>query len=255
MAVVVRDASNKLTEPDGKTRYGQALRAIDRLMAKRLSRQDVAQLAATSDKLAARDKDRSQFENEVLAFLVKEFVKAGDRESLVGLLSKRCPSRIDVAELIEFYLAFVGQKLKDPILIFGEAYAKCQVPETRHLLADAVRRAFAGFGIHGDDDAGFVRNAMQWYERHKERLVVNQGYVLNEISNGGAFTIGSYDANPEFYDHPPYARDPLFKRNAGSPGRGLFYWLLLTSTALIAGIMVALIAVRVKARRARSVAQ
>ena len=80
---------------------------------------------------------------------------------------------------IEFYLAYYGEKLKDPILVLGEAFSKCKVPEVRHDIAGAVRRGFAGHGIRGKDDAEYVANAMQWYEKEKNHLIVNEEYWRN----------------------------------------------------------------------------
>jgi len=158
------DAYHKDSRPDSKVRYFETVMSVDRLLQKRLSRQSLRQLAAAADRVPTHADDRSRFVNEVLAFMVKAFVESGDRESLVGLLSKRCPSRVEGPELVEYRLAFRGTKLEDPILILGEAYAKCKVPETRHIIAASVRRSFAEFGIHGNDEAEFVRNAMRWYE-------------------------------------------------------------------------------------------
>ena len=115
----VWDAYGKLRGAAMKVRYVETVELVVRLLQSRLSRQSVRHLADTADILPIHADDRSPFANEVLAFLVKALVKSGDRESLVGLLSKRCPSRIEIPELIEFYLAFRGKTLKDPILILG----------------------------------------------------------------------------------------------------------------------------------------
>jgi hypothetical protein len=232
----------------------EAERAVDRFMEKRISPQNVRHLAATADFLPAHAGDRSRFENEMLAFLVKAFVKSGDRDSLVGLLSKRCESHIDGPELIEFSLIRHGQKLTDPILILGEAFARCEVPETRHLLAAAVRRGFADFGIHGANDAQYVRNAMLWYENNKKSLVLNWRYILNEIGNP-SFTMESYEANPEFYDNPPGVRDPLFVRPDDRAIKDVFRWQWLLLASVAAAVTVALLMRRAKRRPVKTVSE
>lgn len=194
-----------------KVQYEEHLRSIDRFFRTRFPGRDLCELAASS-KLPQVPEDQSTFIYAMLTFMVKEFVQSGDRQCLVDLLAKRCPGRIHGPEDIEFYLTFHGKKLKDPILVLGEAYAKCRVPETGHALAAAVRRGFAGFGIPGKDDAEFINNAMQWYEKQKSHLIVNSAYTLNETSNGRMFSIESYEENPEYYDRPPQAREPLFKK-------------------------------------------
>ena len=124
-------------------------------------------LAASCDKLPARV-EKWGFTRDVLAFLGTSLADCGDRERLVALLSKRCPNRIHWPENVEFYLAVRAKRLRDPILILGEAYSKSQVPETRHALAAAVRRGFVDLGIRGKDDAEYVKNAMQWYVAEEE---------------------------------------------------------------------------------------
>ena len=44
------------------------------------------------------------------------------------LLSTRCQSEIGISNDIEYYLADCGKKLKDPILVLGEAFSKCKYP-------------------------------------------------------------------------------------------------------------------------------
>lgn len=166
---------------DGKTKYVEKLRMIERLFRNRLSEQNVYQLAGSCDDLPVSVKDRG-FQDSVLAFLVKVLVKLGDREALVTMLSTRSPTWFDGIEPIEFYLVARGDRLKDPILILGDAYSRCDVPETRRTLAAAVRRGFASFGIGGWGDADYVNNAMQWYEKEKGRLAPNWRYGANEIS-------------------------------------------------------------------------
>jgi hypothetical protein len=73
-------------------------------------------------------------------------------------------------------LAHRGEKLKEPVLLFGEAYSKCRDSEVRRHIAAAVRRAFTGSGVRGKDDAEFVRNAMQWYEKERGHLMLNSCY-------------------------------------------------------------------------------
>lgn len=187
--------------------YMEFVHSVDRLFQTRLPLSRLPELAA-SPKLLALPDDR--FANDILAFMIKAFVQAGDRKSLVELLSKRCPSRINLAETIEYYLAYQGWRIEDRMHIFAEAYERSQVPETRHALVTAVRRSFAGLGICGVDDAEFLGHAMRWYEREKSRLVVNRDYFLNEIAEGGIPAYTSYEDDPDLYDNPPPRREPLF---------------------------------------------
>jgi hypothetical protein len=195
----------------GQDKSMSVTKMVHGLLRERLSDKEVRQLAASCDALPVPVED-SAFATAVLAFMVKSFGDMGDRESLVGLLSTRCPSRLDVGETVELGLAADAKGLKDPILILGEAYAKCRVPETRHVLAAAVRRGFAGLGIRGKGDPDFVRDAMRWYEKERDHLAVNNAYRGNDLVSP---TVETFERHPELYDNPPVGYEPLFVRKRG----------------------------------------
>ena len=85
------------------------------------------------------------------------------------------------------------KEVDDPILILGDAYAKCRVPEVRHDIATAVRQAFRAVGIRDKKDSVLVTKAMQWYREHKKDLVPNCDDDDNALND-------------------EYTRVPLFKR-------------------------------------------
>jgi hypothetical protein len=123
---------------------------------------------------------RLDFADIVHENLVVVFVKSADREGLVTLLATRCRRLVRHRE-IEYYLARSaeakgGGKLKDPILVLGEAYRACKSPEVRKEIAAAVHRAFAASGVTGKDDAELVENAMRWCKEHKGKIKVNPDY-------------------------------------------------------------------------------
>ena len=134
-----------------------------------LSDKEARNLAASCGSLPVRCKDWSEPDNAVVAFMVEAFVYSRDRESLVRLFSTRFPLWIGNWPT-EYYLAMAAEgRLKDAILVLGEAYSKSRVPEVRTHIGAVVRRAFANLGIRGKDDAEFVTNAMKWFEREKGR--------------------------------------------------------------------------------------
>jgi hypothetical protein len=205
----LEDAYQRIPLPsdDAIGQYNVYVRSVDRLFRTRLPLSRLPELAA-SPKLLALPDDR--FTSDILALMIKAFIQSGDRESLVELLSKRCPSLINMAETIEYYLAYHGWRIEDRMHIFAEAYERSQVPETRHALVTAVRRSFAGLGIRGENEAEFLDHAMQWYERGKGRLFVNREYFLNEIAERGVTVYDSYEKHPDLYDNPPPSHEPLF---------------------------------------------
>ena len=193
----------------GKDKYGWLEGLKYRLLQKRLSDRDLRQLAAAAGPIPDRP-----FTNSVVEFMARAFIEAGDRGSLVTLLSRRCPPRIGHYLGIEFWLASWGYKFQDPVLILAEAYSKCESPETRHILAAAMRRGFGGHGIVGKDDADYVNNAQQWYEKEKDHLAVNIRYVANDADA----SLERYEKNPKLYESfpPPLKRQLLFEKTASS---------------------------------------
>ena len=182
--------------------------SLHEILARNLSGRDVRSLPRPAG-LPASTKKRTEFDNAVLAYIVTVLVGSGDRDDLVGMLSVRCPSRIYAYETLEYYLAAHADTLKDPIVVLGDAYSKCQVPSVRHDIAAAVRRGFAGHGIRGKGDDEFVKNAMGWYEAEKGHLTVNVWYW----SNDSFFPLELYDADPGLYENFSGLgnRKPLFK--------------------------------------------
>ncbi|HEY2411267.1 MAG TPA: hypothetical protein VGI40_03445 [Pirellulaceae bacterium] len=195
----------------GKDKYAQLEKMVNNLLRKNLSDRELRKLAGSTGTIPDLG-----FGHEVVEFMVRYFTRSGDRESLIALLSKRCPGRVGFYDTVEFCLTHRGQRLKDPILILGEAYSKCQVPAARHDLAAAVRRGFGGLGIRGQDDAEYIENAMQWYEKEKDHLVVNPNYWRNEMH----FPLEMYEMNPKLYDEFPsqIKRELLFERKTPSQG-------------------------------------
>lgn len=175
---------------NAKDVYIEIACARRRLLAGRLSNQDLHDLAACLDTLPTRFYERQGgFSADILAIMIETFAEVGDRDALVDVLSKRFVSSVGSSERIEYYLAtrgslaqdFRGSRLRDPIMVLGEAYSRCETPEVRAEIAAAVRRGFRGLGIRGKDDAEYVANAMKWYEAEKDHLVVNHRYAQNEI--------------------------------------------------------------------------
>jgi hypothetical protein len=195
------DTGTRASGPDAVEKYGfkheKLLGMLDDIITKQLTKEDLRRLAATCDELPVRVRDRSEFAEAVLGYMVKAFVDSGDRKTLVKVLSTRFPPRVDeeIHRTTETYLLAFGAKLKAPIMVLGEAYSECRDPVVRHDIAAAVRRGFADLGIHGEDDAEFVKNAMQWYEKEKHHLVFNHFYSRNDE----VFPLEDYEKHPEFY--------------------------------------------------------
>jgi hypothetical protein len=202
----------RATGPEAIEKYGEKneklIEMLLDIIKKQLSEDDMRRLVASCEELPALEKNRSDFCKAVLGYLAAYYIDAGDREMLVELLAKRCPSRVSDYNTVETWLVFRGNKLKDPILILGEAYFKCQTPEVRHTLAAAIRRSFTDLGVRGKDDAEFVKNAMQWYEKEKDHLVYNRLYRLNDES----FPVESYERYPDLYEKKVVGRELLFLR-------------------------------------------
>jgi len=185
-----------------KENYTERTSKLQGVLKKRLSPQDMAVLAATAT--AAHENTWSEFDRSAMEVLFEAFVTSGDRESLVTLLSNRCASEYDFM-FVEGHLVHKrAKKLKDSVLVLGEAYSRGQDPQVRKTIAEAVRRGFKGLGIRGNDDADFVERAMGWYREHRDQLIVNPEY--------GAITIrmSNHFEQPLFKWKSPSAAKPAW---------------------------------------------
>jgi len=239
-----RDSEKQKANPGaGKSIYSETCQACGRLIRARLSYKDLCQLVESCETLPVRSQDRQGgLQADILEVMVQTFVEIGDRDSLVELLSKRFVSHIGSTKRIELYLAsqgnllqaFRGNRQKDLVLVLGEAYTKCKIPEVRVEIAASVRRAF-GLEIHLKDDAEFVAEAMRWYEENMDHLEVNRIYDLNELQPLDDSRIQTYDKVSPFC---PGGRQPLFENTTTWwTGRRivcvLSIWLIHAGIALI----------------------
>jgi hypothetical protein len=199
---------DSLMNTQDKSEYEDGIRKLRKALTKHFYMNDLQNLAHTSGSLPVRAMDRSQYENAVLEYMVDAFVQAGDRESLVDLLSTRMPDPLYYNN-IEWYLVRMGKKLQDPIVVLGEAYAKSEEPYVRRLIADALRRGFTSLGVKGKSDDEFITNAMQWYEKEKSHLRLNIQYYSTgspappydviEQNSGGRLPERHYEKHPPLF--------------------------------------------------------
>lgn len=170
-----------------RSRLPERARALDDILKKGLSEQDLRDLARSCGTLPIQVEDRSPFAISALQYMIMAFVDSGDRDSLVTLLSTRCPDRIGFNSEFECYLAVAPERkktIKHPILVLGDAYAQCKVPEVRRDIASIVRRGFSTIHVpdlkaNGKNDAEYVNDAMKWYRAHADELVPNIEYAGN----------------------------------------------------------------------------
>jgi hypothetical protein len=182
---------------DAKDREGDEQNALRRILEKSFSRGELHQLGASFATLPVDPKNWGDFEKKLVWATIDSCLKSGDRDGLVLILSLRCPRRICCLD-IENFLAVCRRTFRDPITVLGEAYDKCKIPETRHAIADAARRAFTGSGIDGKDDQQFIQNAMRWYDANKSRLEPNWHYGERSTTHNGE----DYETNPLFVRSP-----------------------------------------------------
>jgi hypothetical protein len=171
----LNDLYATFTEPSTKINYEERANLVDRLLGSRLTLQELRALATDADQVPGDARERDALEHVVISRMVWVFLKQGDRKSLVTLLSKCCPERyhfIDIEEMVVIH----GEKLKDPIKVLAEALVECKRPPARKVIMSALRRAFEGSGIRGANDDEFVKNAMAWYDREKDKLERNPNY-------------------------------------------------------------------------------
>jgi hypothetical protein len=193
---LVEDA-NKTQGDEGVEKYGLKDEKLDdmlyHLVHDNLSPKDLRRLAATCDSLPAGYYKWTPFARDVFTEIMVSFVDAGDGDAIVETLSLRCPDCIRDWCFMERYLVEYGDKLKEPILLLGDAFRKCKDPAVRRSIATVFRRSFTGSGVSGKDDAAFVKNALSWYDKERGRLTLNPlhgrliGYIAPHDENDPRF--------------------------------------------------------------------
>ena len=184
-----------------KNQWESSEKAMRDLAKNRLSIKEMRELAASGGQPPVGADSALSFPYPLLSEMIIAFIESGDRDSLVNLFSVYFPDEVLVHFDTEAYLMRFGEKLRDPAMILGDAFSKCKDPEVSHNIARAVRRGFTGLGVSGRDDAELVKNAMQWYEKNKDRVVYNCGYENN-----------SWRLEPEGRPASPFAADPDARR-------------------------------------------
>jgi hypothetical protein len=163
----------------GSSKNNKLIEMQQDLLKRTLSSDDMRRLAATCGTLPTNEKDPNAFEINVLQYIVAVSIEAGDRESLVTLLSNRFVEYIGPELTTTRYLLRCPAKaLKDPILVLAEAYSRGKDPDVRRQIAQVVRRGFENSGIAAKDDDEFVANAMQWYKKNKSHLTLRSPALL-----------------------------------------------------------------------------
>ena len=134
---------------------------------------DLRRLAATCGSLPTYQYRWSWFTRDVFNYLIESIVDWGDRDLLLEVLSTRCPEDVGRHGLIEYYLVLRESKVKEPIVLLSDAYARCRDGDVRRHIAAAFRRGFTASGMTGKDDSEFVSNAVQWYTENRVHLKLN----------------------------------------------------------------------------------
>jgi hypothetical protein len=183
-----------------RSQYSWRMEQLKDRLSNDLSQAELRELAASFATMPVAHAREDETAHDLLSTVLDVLVHHRERDALVTLLSVQCPTRIYSYCDIEYLLAAGGKRLRDPIVILGEAYAKCRVPEVRANIAAVVRRAFLGSGIRGKNDDEVVANAMRWYEENKARLQVDQDYGRNTHDLG---QLGDYAHHPLFKKRPP----------------------------------------------------
>jgi hypothetical protein len=149
------------------------------LLKKSLTVPEMRHLAATCGAVPMGVEDLDDFHWSVIVYIAVAFMENGDREGLVTLFSRRFPESLWPEEATARRLIrFSNKAMKDPVLVLGEAYSRCKDHDVRRKLAKTVRCEFEHLPVTASsDDAQFVSNAMQWYEKNKAHLRPRDSYT------------------------------------------------------------------------------
>jgi hypothetical protein len=167
---------SKMTVPPGTMPESVQLfrlRQLISLVDKNVPKQEVPQLIASLRNVPTDQEKQTDFEWMFVLALESLLMDRGDRDNLVALFSTHFTSRI-LGGTTETVLVVRGKKMKDPILVLGEAFDRSKDPVIRKRIATVVHQSFDGDDIEGENDEAFVKSAMKWYRDNKSRLVLNK---------------------------------------------------------------------------------
>ncbi len=147
-------------------------RQLVELLNKKLPKKDIPDLIASLRTVPIDADKQTYFQKTLLDALATNLMESRDRENLVALFSTHFTNYISFGTT-EWGLVCFGKKMKDPILVLGEAYRRSRDPTIRARISTAVHQSFDGNGVEGKDEGEFVKNAMKWYQDNKQRLILN----------------------------------------------------------------------------------
>jgi hypothetical protein len=177
-----RPPKDGVTPRDVEFRFRQT-KAI---LKKKLPKEGIPDLIRSLSALPVIEEKRSDFVKGFLEALAGTLIDSGDRADLVALFSTQFMSYIGFRPT-EWVLVATSDKLKDPFLVLGEAYARAKDATVRTKIAGALHQGcdaagvrsvpvFYGEPVNRRDEAQFVKNSMKWFEENKARLIVNTHY-------------------------------------------------------------------------------
>jgi hypothetical protein len=167
---------SKMTVPPGTMpRSVQPVRVwqLKGLIDKNVPKQEMPGLIASLRNVPTDQEKQTEFQWMFVLALENLLIDRGDRDNLVALFSTHFTSRM-LGATTETVLVVEGKKMKDPILVLGEAFDRSKEPVIRKRIATAVHQSFDGNAVKGENDEPFVKNAMKWYQDNKSRLVLNK---------------------------------------------------------------------------------
>jgi hypothetical protein len=133
-------------------------------------------------------------ENDIYCECVNYYVRKGDRQRLVDLLSKRCDKFFDASEPVQTMVAVIcfhaewAGTLTNAFGVFFEAYERSQSPSVKASICQAVRRALKGYNIDlGRNDDQFMATAKKWEEARWQNLKPNSEYDADDDRLGLLF--------------------------------------------------------------------
>lgn len=187
-------ARKSLPALDGKSRYDAEMGILCRLVDARCG-DDPRSLRTLG--LAVIDKTREgrkdgTFEEGLFGVIIMTLVENGQRDALVELLARKCPSDVSLQTPTKFCLVveeraarLAGKpaKLRDGILVLLDAYERAREGKSRASVLKRIRIAFPNIHAAANDDRSFVSSCRRWYLANRERIVPNGEY--DGSSRGG----------------------------------------------------------------------
>ena len=156
----------------GKDYSGKRLAILEDLL-RQLPAPEIKDQLETTRKLPGEYEQLGEYDQYLLQALFVVYATRNDRDTLVYLLSAKCPRFIGTSA-IESEVASL--RVQSPFLVLIDSYDRAENDQHRKYLSDIIRESLKDLSNRTADDAAFVKAARSWYIENLPSVKINPYY-------------------------------------------------------------------------------